>query len=129
MNKEKITKAIKKIPLFPILFAILLIFSVCFMIFKENNNVQSSNANPPKVVFVGDYKIGDGDWIEYDIDNHIPIKKSEDVTLKGHFLLVDPSSKEVYPVSKGFMIAFYLNHINGWQIITGTIIKFCFIYR
>lgn len=112
MNKEKITKAIKKIPLFPILFAILLIFSVCFMIFKENNNVQSSNANPPKVVFVGDYKVGDGDWVEYDNDKHIPIKKSEDVTLKGHFLLIDPSSKEMYPVSKGFMIAFYLNHIN-----------------
>ena len=113
MNKDKIKQAMKKTPIFMICFLLLLVISICFMAFKEKNNIQSSNPNPPKVVFVGDYKIGDdSEWNKYVENKHIPNKKGEDVTLKGHFLLIDPSSGESYPVSKGLMVAFYLNHIN-----------------
>ena len=111
MNKDKIKQKLKSLPIFYIFFFISLIFAICFGIYKESVNVQSTNANPPSVVFVGNYKIGDNEWEEYD-GSHIEIKKDQDVTLKGHFFLIDPSSEEKYPVSKGLMIAFYLNHIN-----------------
>lgn len=111
MNKDKIKQKLKSLPIFYIFFFISLIFAICFGIYKESVNIQSSNANPPSVVFVGNYKIGDNEWEEYD-GSHIEIKKDQDVTLKGHFLLIDPSSEEKYPVSKGLMVAFYLNHIN-----------------
>ena len=78
----------------------------------DEQNIQSTNPVPPKVVFVGDYKIGEGEWVEYDEGKHIPIKKGEDVTLSGYFMLLDPSTNEPYPVSKGLQISFYLNHIN-----------------
>ena len=110
--KNKLKNAFKNMPLFPIFFVILFVISACFLVYKEKNIIQSSNANPPQVVFVGNYKIGDNDWIEYKEDEHIAIDNGEDVTLKGYFMLVDPNSKELYPVSKGFMVAFYLNHIN-----------------
>ena len=113
MNKDKIKQAMKKTPIFMICFLLLLVISICFMAFKEKNNIQSSNPNPPKVVFVGDYRIGDDpEWNKYEEGKHIPNNKGEDVTIKGHFLLIDPSSGETYPVSKGLMVAFYLNHIN-----------------
>jgi sensor histidine kinase YesM len=77
----------------------------------DKRNIQSSNPVPPDVVFVGDYKVGDGDWKEYD-GTHIPIIKGEDVTLNGYFMLIDPANNEKYPVSKGLVLALYLNHVN-----------------
>ena len=77
----------------------------------DRQNIQSSNPVPPEVIFVGKYKIGDGDWNEYD-GKHIPINNGEEVTLNGYFMLLDPNTKEPYPVSKGLIVVFYLNHIN-----------------
>ena len=75
MNKDKIKQAMKKTPIFMICFLLLLVISICFMAFKEKNNIQSSNPNPPKVVFVGDYKIGDdSEWNKYIENKHIPNK-------------------------------------------------------
>lgn len=111
MVKEKTKQAFNKTPLFLILCIFLVITSFFFIIHMDKQNIQSSNPVPPDVVFVGDYKVGDGEWNEYD-GNHIPINKGEDVTLNGYFMLLDPSTKEPYPVSKGLALAFYLNHIN-----------------
>lgn len=111
MNKEKIKQIFMKTPLFLILSLSLLIISFFFIIHMDKQNIQSSNPNPPKVVFVGEYKVGDGDWKEYS-GKHIPINKDKDVTLNGYFLLLDPANNEPYPVSKGLALAFYLNHIN-----------------
>ena len=55
------------LPIFMICFILLLVFSICFMAYKEKHNIQSSNPNPPQVVFVGDYRIGeDTEWKEYE---------------------------------------------------------------
>ena len=43
---------------------------------------------------------------------NLPIKKGEDVTLNGYFMLIDSNNNEKYPVSKGLSVAVYLNHIN-----------------
>ena len=111
MVKDKIKQILKKIPLFLIFFILLLAISIFFIIHMDKQNIQSSNPVPPDVVFVGEYKVGDGDWNEYD-GTHIPINKGEDVTLKGYFMLIDPANNEKYPVTKGLGVAFYLNHIN-----------------
>ena len=109
MNKLK--QILKKPPVFFALSILLLILSFSFIIYMDKNNIQSSNPVPPKVIFVGEYKIGDGDWNEYDGTN-IPIYHGKDITLSGYFMLIDPNTKEQYPVSKGLGVAFYLNHIN-----------------
>lgn len=109
MNKLK--QILKKPPLFLALSILLLILSFSFIIYMDKHNMQSSIPMPPKVIFVGEYKIGDGDWNEYDGTN-IPIYHGKDITLSGYFMLIDPNTKEQYPVSKGLGVAFYLNHIN-----------------
>ena len=111
MFKDKIKQIFKKTPLFLMFFILLLVSSISFIIHMEKQNIQSSNPVPPDVVFVGQYRVGDGDWNEYD-GKHIPFNNGEDVTLNGYFLLLDPSTNEPYPVSKGLALAFYLNHIN-----------------
>ena len=109
MNKLK--QILKKPPVFFVLSVLLLILSFSFIIYMDKHNMQSSIPMPPKVIFVGEYKIGDGDWNEYDGTN-IPIYHGKDITLSGYFMLIDPNTKEQYPVSKGLGVAFYLNHIN-----------------
>ena len=111
MIKEKIKQILKKTPIFLLFFILLLVVSISFIIYMDKQNIQSSNPVPPDVVFVGEYKIGDGQWEEYN-GKHIPINHGEDVTLNGYFSLLDPNTNEPYPVSKGLMLAFYLNHIN-----------------
>ena len=110
MGKDK-SKQIKKTPLFLIFFVLTLLASISFIIYMHKQNIQSSSPTPPDVVFVGDYKVGDGEWKEYD-GNHIPIIYGEEVTLNGYFMLLDPITNEKHPISKGLGIAFYLNHIN-----------------
>ena len=111
MNKEKIKQILKKTPIFLISFIVLLIISLMFLIYMDKHNVQSQNPVPPKVEFVGKYKIGEGDWQEYD-GQHIPANKGKDITLNGYFVLIDSNNNEKYPVSKGLSVAVYLNHIN-----------------
>lgn len=111
MSKIRWNQIQNKIPVFLIFFILLLVISVCFLIYNDNQNIQSSSPVPPDVIFVGEYKVGEGEWREYD-GKHIPIKRGKDVTLNGYFVLLDPTTNEPYPVSEGLMIAFYLNHIN-----------------
>ena len=111
MSKDKIIRMFKKTPLILISFIVLLAISFTFLIHMEKNNVQSVSPVPPAVEFVGEYKIGDGDWQEYN-GKHIPNNKGKDVTLNGYFMIVDSNNGEKYPVSKGLSVAFYLNHIN-----------------
>ena len=111
MVKDKIKQIFKKMPLFLIFFILLMVISIFFIIYMDKQNIQSSNPVPPDVVFVGQYKVGDGDWNEYD-GTHIPINNGKDVTLNGNFLLCDPVTNELSPVPKGFNVFFYLNHIN-----------------
>ena len=108
---NKIKQIFKKTPIFLLLSILLLLISFTFIIHMDNQNIQSSNPTPPEVAFVGQYKVGDSDWQEYD-GKHIPINHGEDVTLNGYFILFDPSTNEPYPVSKGLVVHFYLNHIN-----------------
>lgn len=111
MTKDKIKQILKKTPIFLIAFIILLIISLVFIVYMDKRNIQSVSPVPPAVEFVGQYKVGDGDWQEYN-GKHIPIKKGNDVTLNGYFMLIDSNNNEKYPVSKGLSVAFYLNHIN-----------------
>lgn len=111
MNKDKIKQILRKIPIFLLLSIFLVVISITFIIHMEDQNIQSSNPTPPSVQFVGQYKVGTGDWREYD-SKHITNNYDEDVTLNGYFILFDPITNEPYPVSKGLIVAFYLNHIN-----------------
>ena len=78
MNSIKVKQNFKKIPFFLISFIVILALSIFFIVYKDKQNIQSINPVPPSVEFVGEYKIGDGDWIEYN-GKHIPIKRGKDV--------------------------------------------------
>ena len=74
---------------------------------------QAMNAMYLSAEFQGDYKIADGEWHPYVKGEHIPANEG-DVTLKGEFNLVFPTTGEVMEgVPEGVTLAFYFNHISA----------------
>ena len=93
-----------------LLLAIVLFF---FVYTARDYGYQAMNAFYFSAEFAGDYKVADGDWHTYVKGVHIPANKG-DVTLKGKFQLVIPSSGEVVAdAMEGVVLAFYFNHIGG----------------
>ena len=96
-----------------IIVGILLIFlSAIIMVWQGNkNSTQAEPAMLAQVYFKGDYRIGDGDWIEIKKGEHIPSTKGK-VTLRGNFHMLNPYGEYEGVYADEIPIAFYTNHIN-----------------
>lgn len=73
--------------------------------------IQSSGVIYPKVYFQGEYKIGDGQWMEYKKGIHLSAKEG-DITLRGTLHKYFPQwGEDVGFVEPNELIAFYCNHL------------------
>ena len=93
--------------------ALLAIVLCLFVYTGRQYGYQAKNAMYVSARFLGEYKIGDGEWQSYVKGKHIPADEG-DVTLKGHFELYVPNTGEVIGnAMEGMVLAFYFNHIGG----------------
>ena len=98
----------------------LLAIVLCFFVYtgRDYGN-QAMNALYLSAEFQGEYQVADGDWHPYVKGEHIPAN-SGDVTLKGHFQLLVPTTGEVVGIAdEGVVLSFYFNHIGG-EVSEGT---------
>ena len=97
------------------IFALVIIFIVLSCVMMVNgviNNSQAEWAIIPDIRFVGEYKIGDGEWRPVVEGEHISATKG-DVRLKGVLEICDPETNETWgTVEKGSLMLFTFNHIN-----------------
>ena len=97
------------------IFAAVILFIVlsCTLVINAVlNNSQSKWAIVPDIKFVGEYKVGDGEWRPVVEGEHIPATKG-DVKLKGVLEIIDPETKDTWgTVEKGSLMLFTFNHIN-----------------
>ncbi|MBO7319828.1 MAG: histidine kinase [Clostridia bacterium] len=97
-----------------IIAAVLLFFvlSCTLLINAILNNSQAEWAIVPDIRLVGEYKIGDGEWIPIVEGEHISATKG-DVMLKGVLEICDPETNDFYgKLTKGSLVSFTFNHIN-----------------
>ena len=98
---------------------VLIILSAVIMIWQGNkNSTQAEPAMLAQVCFKGDYRIGNGDWIEIKKGEHISSTKG-DVTLRGNFHMLNPYGEYEGVYTDEIPIAFYTNHINLTFYING----------
>ena len=98
--------------LLPIVGVILIIISAIFLLWQGSlNSTQSIPATPASVYFLGEYRIGNGDWQPIVKGKHIP-STEEDVTLRGNFHMSTPDGEYIGCYRGDIPIAFYLDHIN-----------------
>ena len=96
---------------------LLILLAALLMRFNNINSTQAISATVAKVRFLGEYRVGDGQWQEITEGQHIPATKG-DVTLRGNFHLLTPDDEYVGVYRDELPIAFYSNHIN-WTISEG----------
>ena len=97
-----------------ILASVVLFFalSAAMLVNAVLNNSLAQWAIIPDIRFVGEYKIGDGDWQPVVDGEHISGTKG-DVSLKGVLEICSPETKETWgTVEKGSLMLFTFNHIN-----------------
>ena len=98
-----------------LIIAFVLLFFVLSCALVINGVINSSQAEwaiIPDIRFVGEYKIGDGEWQPVVDGEHISSTKG-DVKLKGVLEILDPETKETWgTVEKGSLMLFTFNHIN-----------------
>ena len=98
-----------------LIIASVLLFFVLSCALVINGAINSSQAEwaiIPDIRFVGEYKIGDGEWQPVVDGGHISSTKG-DVRLKGVLEILDPETKEPFgTVEKGSLMLFTFNHIN-----------------
>ena len=98
-----------------LMFASVILFfllSCAMLINGFLNNSQAQWAIIPDIRFVGEYKIGDGEWKPIVEGEHISATKG-DVMLKGVLEILDPETKATWgTVEKGSLMLFTFNHIN-----------------
>ena len=91
---------------------LLLVFLAGLLLWYGNaNNMQAVGATAAKIRFDGEYRVGDGPWLEITEGQHIPATKG-DVTLKGNFHVYSPGGEYIGIYSGNTPIAFYTDHIN-----------------
>ena len=96
----------------PIVGIVLVVMSSILFLWQGNvNSNQAISPTPGKLYFVGEYRIGEGDWKEFVEGEHISSTKG-DVTLRGNFHKLKPNGEYWEIFSGGEFIAFYTNHIN-----------------
>ena len=96
----------------PVIFGIVTIMSTCVLLCVNSHvAIQSQGALYPKVYFRGEYKIGDGQWQEYQPGIHLSANEG-DITLKGTLNKYFVEWKEeVGCVESEEIITFYCDHL------------------
>lgn len=103
------TKGINSLTIVLALLFILMGTTVLQSVFYSS---QSRGVLIPKVEFVGEYKIGDGQWEQYVPGKHIPSTKG-DVSIKGVLEMRDPETGDFFEMlPSGASICLNLNHIS-----------------
>lgn len=96
------------------LVVMLLLLCAVFLWVGNSNSVQSEAPMIAGVRFYGEYMVGDGDWQPIEVGKHIPATRG-DVTLKGHFQLIDPTNgTPVSRIAAGTEVSLYLNHLGAY---------------
>ena len=109
--KENFNKKATKKGLF-IVGIILIIISAVLLLWQGNaKSNQSILPTPANVYFVGQYRIGDGEFQDIIEGQHISSTKG-DVVLRGNFHYSSPSGEYIGIFKGKTYIAFYLDHIN-----------------
>lgn len=108
----KIPEKIKKIPFRTIGVIVLILLSVALLWANSVQSRQATAAMSLRVVFCGEYKVGDGEWQPIVKDERIPAG-SGDVTLHGYFQLETDEGESFGRVENGCSIAMYFDHIGG----------------
>ena len=99
------------------------LFSCALIVNAVSNNSQSEWAIIPDIRFVGEYKIGDGEWKPVVEGEHISATKG-DVMLKGVLEICDPETNGTLGrVTEGLRMSFDCNHINLAYTDNGQIIN------
>lgn len=106
-------KKTKKIPFLVLGIILLLLFAITFLWLGNHSSMQAETPLVADVSFVGDYKIGDGEWQPIVAGEHISSTKG-DVTLRGTFQMHNPTNGEVVgPLPANTTVNLYFNHIGG----------------
>ena len=112
---NKFTKFFKKVfskSVLPVVGILMVVLSSVFLLgYLDANSNQSSPAKPAKIFFVGEYRIGEGEWQPIVDGEHIPCPKG-DVTLRGNFHCASPNGEYIGVFKDPIPIFFYVNHIN-----------------
>ena len=112
---NKIAKFFNKITIrsvLPIVGILLIILTSIFLLWQGNaNSKQSISTTPAGIYFVGEYRIGDGEWKEIVKGEHISSTKG-DVTLRGNFHYTLPNGEYKGVFTGKDYIAFYVDHIS-----------------
>ena len=106
---------------------VLLFFVLSFAMLIDGiaNNSQAQWAIIPDIKFVGEYKIGDGEWKPIVEGEHISATKG-DVMLRGVLEILDPETNELFgTVANGSLMLFNLNHINLTVIENNQTVHVC----
>ena len=90
---------------------LLILFAALHLLFNNANSTQAISATVAKVCFLGEYRIGDGQWQEITEEGHISAT-SGDVTLRGNFHMLTPDGEYVGVYRGDLPIALYSNHIS-----------------
>ena len=93
---------------------LLLVLAAFLLLFLLSDNSQRVPAMPslvPSVKFVGEYRIGNGEWNTLEEGKHIPSTEGK-VTLRGNFHMWDPAGEYSGIYRDDIAIAFFLDHIN-----------------
>ena len=101
----------KKIPWQTVGTIVLFLTAAFLLWFVNANSLQATSAIAAQVRFMGEYRIGDGEWQEIAEGKHIPATKG-DVTLRGNFHLFAPDGEYVGVMDESIPIALYTDHIN-----------------
>ena len=91
--------------------ALLILLAALLLWITNVTSYQSIPSLLGRVIFEGQYMIGDGEWQEIKPGEHIPSTKG-DVTLRGNFHSLTPFGDYVGIYRDIHSIAFYLDHIN-----------------
>ena len=98
----------------PVITAVVSLLIFLALVLIGLNAVGSDPLEQPprlRAVFVGDWRIGDGEWQPIVEGQHIPATHG-DVTLRGNFYMLAPDGTPAEKVGLFTSLAFHLNHIN-----------------
>ena len=108
---QKRLKVLRNAPVQVSCVLFLMAAAVALLWFNSINSVQAVSATTAQVRFVGDYRIGIGEWQPITEAEHISSTKG-DVTLRGIFQVYTPDGEYISPLWAGVPVAFYTDHIS-----------------
>ena len=109
MIKDKV----KKISPLTVGIIALLCLAAIFLLVGKSRSMQAESATAAGVIFLGEYKVGDGEYTPITEGEHISATKG-DVTLRGSFRRTNPTTGELLEAKGATLpVALYFDHVGG----------------